>query len=90
MVSYRLAFRPEAEQDLHALDETVRERIFDKLKWLVNNFENLRPEPLTASLKGFYKLRVGDYRVIYRIDRENTLLTVYFIGHRREIYKFSA
>ena len=43
MVSYRLAFRPEAQQDLKALDEPVRERIFDKLKWLANNFKNLRP-----------------------------------------------
>jgi len=34
-----------------------------------------------------YRLRVGDYRVVYGIDRENRRIIVYAIGHRREVYK---
>jgi len=36
------------------------------------------------------KLRVGDYRVLYNCDREKKKILVYFIRHRREIYKQSA
>jgi mRNA-degrading endonuclease RelE of RelBE toxin-antitoxin system len=33
------------------------------------------------------KLRVGDYRVVYQIDHERNVLTIFLVGHRREIYE---
>jgi mRNA interferase RelE/StbE len=41
-------------------------------------------KPLTRSLKGHYRLRIGDYRVIYRVNDD--VVTVVAIGHRRDIY----
>jgi mRNA interferase RelE/StbE len=38
------------------------------------------------SLSGFYKLRVGDYRIIYEFERENKLIIIIKIAHRSEIY----
>jgi len=46
----------------------------------------VQPLPLTANLAGFFKPRVGDYRVIYECDRTIRVITVDRIGHRREIY----
>ena len=43
-------------------------------------------KPLRYSLRGARRLRVGDYRVIYRIEPPNTVL-VMKIGHRREVYE---
>lgn len=38
-------------------------------------------------LAGFYKLRVGDYRVIYEILHEEQMIVIHEVGHRREIYR---
>ena len=87
MTEYLIAFMPQANNDLRRLDKTVAQRIVYKLKWLSQNFDDLTPETLTGALKGFYRLRVGSYRVIYTAQQEEHLLMVHLIGHRRDIYK---
>ena len=57
------------------------------MEWLAENFEAIEPEPLKGPLKGLYKLRVGDWRVIYSIDHERKAIVVHMVGHRREIYR---
>ncbi len=42
--------------------------------------------PLRRGLKGLMKLRVGDYRVIYSIEKEIVTVQVIKIGHRRHVY----
>ena len=85
-MSYSLSFEPESLIDLDNLDQVVRLRILNKIEWLSFNFEQITPLPLTGEWSGFYKLRVGDYRVIYEFDLENQLIIITRIGHRREIY----
>lgn len=43
--------------------------------------------PLRRDLKGLMKLRVGDYRIIYSIEKETVTVYVIKIGHRREVYE---
>ena len=43
--------------------------------------------PLRRNLKGFMKLRVGDYRIIYKVENETVTIHVCKIGHRREVYE---
>ncbi|MFP4642348.1 MAG: type II toxin-antitoxin system RelE family toxin [Chloroflexota bacterium] len=74
-----------AINDLEKLDKPVARRVVRKLDWFSNNFERTVPEPLGGQLKGAFKLRVGDWRVIYTV--EDNVIVVQFIGHRREIYK---
>ncbi len=69
-MSYSLSFEPESITDLDNLTQAVRVRILNKIDWLRRNFEQISPLPLTANWSEFYKLRVGDYRVIYEFDRE--------------------
>ncbi len=83
---YQVEFRPRAAQDFDKLDQITAARVLKKLRWLAENFDSIRPEPLAGRLVGFFKLRVGDYRVIYQPDREKQVLTVRLVGHRREIY----
>ena len=82
----RVEFKPEAVHDLEDLDRAVSQRVLNKIHWLAQNFTQIVPERLTGELGAFYKLRVGDWRVIYLFDSE--AITVHMIGHRREIYKF--
>jgi mRNA interferase RelE/StbE len=47
----------------------------------------IQPEPLTGQYAGQYKIRVGDYRVLYRFDRAAKTVTILKIRHRREVYE---
>ncbi len=84
---YEPAFHPRVAKELKGLDRSIRQRILDKIQWLLEHVEEMRREPLTAQWAGFYRLRVGDHRVIYGIDRKDRKIIVYAVGHRREIYK---
>ena len=83
---YQVEFRPKAAEDFEKLDEAIAARLLIKLRWLAENFESVNPEPLTGPFAGLFKLRVGDYRVVYSADREKKMLTVRLVGHRGEIY----
>ena len=50
--------------NLEKLDPIIRERILTKVSWLEENLADIVPEPLHRELKGSYKLRMGDYRVV--------------------------
>jgi mRNA interferase RelE/StbE len=84
---YELAFHPSVTKDLRRLAPGVQQRVLDKVCWLLDHVEEWRHEPLTAQWAGMYRLRVGDYRVVYGIDREHRQITVYAVGHRSEIYR---
>jgi mRNA interferase RelE/StbE len=85
-MSYSVSFESESITDLDNLNQVVRLRILNKIQWLSVNFEQITPLSLTGQWSGFYKLRVGDYRVIYELDIEEQLIIIIRIGHRREIY----
>ncbi|NJR63168.1 MAG: type II toxin-antitoxin system RelE/ParE family toxin [Cyanobacteria bacterium CRU_2_1] len=85
-MSYDIEFKSEATAGLEALTSTIQDRILRKIRWLSENFENLIPQALSADLSGLFKLRIGDYRVIYSFDIEAQLITIHKVGHRRDIY----
>jgi mRNA interferase RelE/StbE len=85
-MSYIVKYEPEAFADLEKLAKSVRERVVKKITWLAENFEQIKPQSLTADLSGFFKLRVGDYRVIYEFDREEKVIFIDRVRHRREVY----
>jgi mRNA interferase RelE/StbE len=72
---------------LARLDKGVGRRIVERVNWLAANLDDIRPEALSGDLVGFYKFRVGDYRVIYEIVRKEKAIVIHAIGHRREIYR---
>ena len=85
--NYKVEFTRAAVNDLKKLDKIISQRILDKVHWMANNFEDIMPEILTTHFKGMFKLRVGDWRIIYTVNQKSKLITIYMIGHRREIYK---
>ena len=84
---YKITFRPETEKDFKKLDKQIALRIIHKIKWLSQNFQLITPMQLQKELHGKYKLRVGDYRVIYSINENEKRITIHMVGHRRDIYK---
>ncbi len=67
MSEWGVDFEDEANDDLEKISPTVRNQILDKLEWFRSHFGEVSPIPLGGELRGFFKLRVGDYRVIYDI-----------------------
>jgi mRNA interferase RelE/StbE len=61
------------------------DRCFERLKVEPRHHPNIKL--LKGELSGYYRYRVGDYRVIYQIDEHSRLVTVVFIGHRSRVYE---
>lgn len=60
------------------------DRCFDALKKDPRRHSNIKP--LSGPLSGYFRFRAGDYRVVYRIDDERSVVSVERIAHRREAY----
>lgn len=84
---YSIRLLKDATREINRLDKPVASRILRKLRWLAENLDNITPEPLKGGLAGLYKLREGDYRVVYEVLRSENTMVVHLIGHRRDIYK---
>jgi mRNA interferase RelE/StbE len=82
---YKLEILTSAHKALHKINHEDRAAI---AKAINNLSENPRPNGY-KKLKGseLYRIRTGDYRVIYQIDNAKLLVLVVRIGHRREIYR---
>ncbi len=84
-MSYRIEIAPAAERQIRKLEPAVRKRLFQKIETLESNPRQSGVEKLTGS--DFYRLRVGDYRIIYEIEDRITRVLIVKVGNRKEIYK---
>ena len=87
---WRVELDPAAERELSKLDPQVARRILIFLHDRVAALDN--PRSIGEALKGskldeFWKYRVGDYRIIAKIEDGSVLILVVRIGHRREVYR---
>jgi len=82
----RLEITEPAEKDLAGLDKETQRRIKTALDRLITYPQNVDLKKLHGSPER-WRLRVGDWRVILRIDREQMILYVLRIRHRREVYR---
>ena len=83
-MDYNLLYHPEIPEDISGLPKNIRSRISKSIEQRLLKDPLKYGEPLRRSLKGYRKLRVGDYRVIYRIQNKDII--VLKIGHRKEVY----
>lgn len=65
----------------------IRRRTYERLFWLAYHFDEITPLPLEATLKGFFKLRVGDWRIVYEVNDVDKEIVVHAIDRRDKIYK---
>lgn len=82
-----MEFLPDAEKDLAKIDRANRRRVIAKLEWLLDNFEKIFPSVLSGEFKEFYKLRAGDWRILYKINWRNHSIIICLIDRRDKIYK---
>lgn len=80
-------FSSDSREDFDRLDPTVRQNVFAKIEWLASHFHEIRPLPLSNILRGYFKLRIGDLRVIYVANSNSNVIEIHSIGPRDKIYK---
>ena len=86
MSRYTIVFSKPATKDLRNLPNAELQKIYSKIKLLE---EDPRPDgckKLSGEKEDLWRIRIGDYRVIYSIDDKVTIVDIRRIGHRREIY----
>ena len=83
--SYRLLLKKSAERELRKIPKTDLQRITERIKELA-----ALPRPsCSEKLAGqdSYRIRQGDYRIVYTVDDAHRLIEIIKIGHRREVYR---
>lgn len=82
---YKINIIPSARKDLDNLDKKFFVQIKNKIISLVSN-----PRPsgcLKLTAEEGYRIRSGDYRILYRVDDRNKRIYIYRIKHRKESYR---
>jgi mRNA interferase RelE/StbE len=83
---YSIQFTPHAERDFSALKRGVQQRLRRRIDRLAEDPFPVGARKLHAE-EPFYRIRVGDYRVIYQVGTDQLVVIVVKIGHRREVYR---
>lgn len=83
---YQIELKPAAIKGLRGLPKSIQKQISSKIDSLANDPFPTKAKKLEGSEK-IYRLRVGDYRILYQIQKRVLLILVISIGHRKEIYK---
>lgn len=86
MASYKIVIKPSASKDLeNVAHKKVRQQVVERILQLAGE-----PRPrgcLKLTNREAYRIRQGDYRILYEIDDYNFLVTIVAIGHRRDVYR---
>jgi mRNA interferase RelE/StbE len=83
-VSYRLIYLPRADKAIKKLDPSIKPAVKKAIEKIAERPES--GKPLSLNFAGLYSWRAGDYRVIYRIDKDVVTVLIVSVGHRREVY----
>ena len=86
MAFYKVDFKPSAEKDLRNLPRPIIARIKEKIEKLAAD-----PFPFQAvklsTAEHLYRIRVGDYRIIYEVNELKMQVTIHYVRHRRQVYR---
>lgn len=87
-MEYRVEFTKSARKEFDALPSDIQDKTVEALTFLSKNpfSELLRIKKLKGA-PSLYRIRIGDYRVVYEIRQNVLVILVIKIGHRREVYR---
>lgn len=86
MEKYKILFKKSAAKELGSIPKRDLQRVIQRIQ----NLEN-EPRPLDSrklSNYNLFRVRQGDYRIVYFVDDKKLELQIFKVGHRKEIYRF--
>ena len=84
MVNYKIEIKRSASKEIEKLPKSVLKRVLDKIQFLGREPRPSGCKKLTADEK--YRVRVGDYRILYSIENDKLMIYIVKVGHRKKIY----
>ena len=85
MASYKIVFKRSVEKDFRSIPKETIERLLERISLLKEEPLPRNALKLTAS-NFLYRLRVGDCRIVYRIDKDKNQIIIQYVRHRRDAY----
>jgi mRNA interferase RelE/StbE len=85
MVNYKIEFKKSAVKELNSLPKNEIKRVVDKISLLANEPRPAGCTKLSADEK--YRIRVGNYRILYQILDEVLLIIIVRLAHRKDVYR---
>ena len=88
-MAWTIEFVPEAAKELKRLDRAAAARIVKTIETRIAVLDDPRSlgAPLKGAREGYWRWRIGDYRVIGRVEDARITILIVRIGHRREVYR---
>ena len=86
MALYKVVSKPSVEKDLRSLPKSTMVRVLKQIDGLADDPFPRQTVKLEGG-EGLYRIRVGDYRVIYGVDRDIKQVIIHHVRHRREAYR---
>jgi mRNA interferase RelE/StbE len=86
MAAYELIVKPSVEKDLRSLPKAMLKRLLERM-------DELKEAPFPrqsiklAGAQNLYRVRVGEYRIIYAVDVRARVITIHYVRHRAEAYR---
>jgi mRNA interferase RelE/StbE len=86
-VPYEVRFTPAVDRQMSKLPQAIRSRVIARAEALADNPRPHGVKMLTNARQGTYRVREGDYRIVYDIEDDVLLVLVVRVAHRREVYR---
>lgn len=86
MESYKIQWKNSAKKELKKLDKQIIIKILQAVEKLANNPHPSGSKKLMGS-ESIYRIRVGNYRIIYNIQSSVVSIEIIKVGHRRDVYR---
>lgn len=83
---FEIAWKGSSYHDLKKIDRQYILKIVNAIESLANDPFPVQSKKLVDS-ESSYRLRVGDYRIIYQVDLEKRVVTIHYVRHRKDVYK---
>ena len=85
-MAYEIFIEKKAEKDLRKLPKNYQNKIIQKILNLKDNPKSTESRKITSS-ENYYRIKVGDYRIIYEINYKEKRINIFRIRHRKEAYR---
>lgn len=85
MPKFELLFTKKARKEISKLDPDAHAQVMEAIEDLQREARPTNSKPLAGELKGYWRLRTGDYRVLYKIKDKQLQVVVVRAGHRKDI-----
>jgi mRNA interferase RelE/StbE len=83
---YKINFKKSVYKDLRGISKSIVPKIIDEIELLAENLFPANSRQLVGATKT-YRIRIGDYRVIYIVDSEDREIEIQIIAHRKDVYR---